>query len=386
MKKLAARCDTVPHSAIRAMVGKSYGMDNVISFAFGEPDFVTPDNIIEEGVRYLKEGRTFYTPNAGIPELRSAIADTYKARGMQYGIDNVIVTLGGMEALLLTMLTLFNEGDEVILSNPYWANYYGMINEVGAAPVLIDVREENGFMFDPDDIRDAITPKTKAILMNFPGNPTGGIATPENLRRIAEIAVENDLYVITDEIYHRLIYTDDKYMSIAELPGMKERTVIIDGCSKAYAMTGWRLGFAVGNKTIIANMIKLQENAAACVFEPVQRAAIEALSGPQDRVDEMVSRYRIRRNIMADGLNTMMDGKITCNEPKGAFYIFANIKNTGLSSEEFCNRLLQEQHVLTVPGNGFGSNGEGFVRLSYATSEDNIREGLRRIRVFLDSL
>ncbi len=386
MKELAFRCGTVPHSAIREIVGMSYGLDNVISFGFGEPDFVTPKPIIDEGIEYLKKGRTFYTPNAGLPELRQIVADSYAPRGMTYSMDNVIITIGCMEALLLTMMVLVNPGDEVIIPNPYWANYYGMVLELGGVPVLVDVREENEFMFDPDDIRKAVTPKTKAILMNFPSNPTGGVATAENIREIASIAIENDLYVITDEVYRRIIYSDERYTSIAEFPGMKERTVIVDGWSKAYAMTGWRIGYAVANREIIGNMIKMQENAASSVFEPVQRAAMRALTGDQGIVDEMVAKYRVRRDLIVDCINSMMDGKITCRKPKGAFYVFANIKNLGIGSREFCVGLLEKKHVVTVPGIGFGSNGEGFIRLSYAVSEETIQAGLERIRDYVQSI
>lgn len=386
MKELANRCEVVPHSAIRAMVGKSYGLDNVISFAFGEPDFVTPKQVIEAGVETLEAGKTFYTPNAGIPELRKALADTYTPRGMDYSEDNVIVTTGGMEALMLTMMVLLDRGDEIIISNPYWANYVGMALEFGAKPVLVDVKEGNGFMFDPDDVEKAITEKTKVILLNFPSNPTGGIATKENLEAIATIAKKHDLYVMTDEVYRKLLYTEEPFTSIGEFPGMKERTVIIDSFSKAYAMTGWRIGYAVGPKPIIDNMIKLQENAVSCVFEAVQRAALKAVTGPQDAVTDMVAQYAKRRHVVIEGINSLLDGKITCSTPKGAFYIFANIKNTGLDSWTFCERLLAEEHVVTVPGAGFGSNGEGFIRLSYATSEENIREGLKRMSRFVKNI
>lgn len=386
MKELATRIRTLKGSAIRRMVGKSYGMDNVISFALGEPDFVTPPHIIDAAIKALKEGKTFYTPNAGIPALRDAIADSYVKRGMSYTRDNVIITVGGTEALLLSALTLFDEGDEVIVSNPYWANYVGLATEMYATPVLVDVDEKNDFIFDPEELEKAITPKTKAIMMNFPSNPTGALATRENLEAIAKIAVAHDLYVITDEMYHRLLYTDDAFVSLAEMPGMKERAVIVDGFSKTYAMTGWRIGYAVGNKDVIAGMIKMQESAVSCVFEPVQLAALAAITGDQQPVADMLKKYKERRALILNGLNTMMDGKITCREPLGAFYVFPNITKTGLSSEEFCNRLLEEQHVVAVPGTGFGSNGEGFVRLSYATSEEKIREGLLRIQSFIRSL
>lgn len=386
MKPLAKRIASVEGSAIRAMVRKSFGLDNVISFAFGEPDFVTPKHIIDAGIECLKQGKTFYTPNAGIPELRDAIAKSYEPRGMEYTRDNVIVTVGGAEALLLSVLTLLDPGDEVIISNPYWANYNGFVSEMYAKPVLVDVYEKNGFMFDPADVEKAITPKTKAILMNFPSNPTGGLATKANLEGLAKVAIDHDIYIITDEMYRRLIYTNDGFTSMAQIPGMKERTIIVDGFSKAYAMTGWRIGFAVANEDIIKGMTKMQENAVSCVFEPVQRAALAALSGSQQCVANMLEHYRNRRKLMMDGLNTMMHGKITCKEPLGAFYMFPNIEGTGLTSKEFSNRLLDEKHVVTVPGTGFGSNGEGFVRMSYATSEENIKEGLKRIQEFVESL
>ena len=386
MKKLAKRCETVPRSAIRKMVGKSYGLDNVISFAFGQPDFTTPKRIIDAGIRSLESGATFYTPNAGLDILREAVAKDFEPRGMHYEKDNVIITVGAMESLTLTMLALVDEGDEVIIQDPCFVNYYGMISSEGGVPVPVQSKEENEFMLDPADVRAAITPKTKAILINFPTNPTGAVATSENLDEIAKIAVEHDLYVISDEMYRKLIYTDDEFVSIAQSDGMSERTLIIDGMSKAYAMTGWRVGYTVGPEEIIANMIKMQENVVSCVFEPVQIAALDALTGDQSVVDEMVDQYRRRRDLMVNGLNGMMGGKITALMPKGAFYIFANIKGTGLSSEEFCNRLLDEKHVVTVPGSGFGPNGEGFVRISYAISEEQIKKGLDRIKDFVESL
>ena len=226
----------------------------------------------------------------------------------------------------------------MIVQDPCFVNYYGMISAEGAVPVPVQSKEENEFMLDPEDVKAAITPKTKAILINFPTNPTGAVATKENLEALAKIAIENDLYVISDEMYRKLIYTEDEFVSIAELPGMKERTIVIDGFSKAYAMTGWRVGYTAAPVQITSNMIKMQENVVSCVFEPAQRAALDAITG------------------------------------------------TGLSSEEFCNRLLEEKHVVTVPGMGFGPKGEGFIRISYATSEENIAEGLKRIQEFVESL
>ncbi len=274
----------------------------------------------------------------------------------------------------------------MIVQDPCFVNYYGMISAEGAVPVPVQSKEENEFMLDPEDVKAAITPKTKAILINCPTNPTGAVATKENLEALAKIAIENDLYVISDEMYRKLIYTEDEFVSIAELPGMKERTIVIDGFSKAYAMTGWRVGYTAAPVQITSNMIKMQENVVSCVFEPAQMAALDAITGDQGVVDEMVEKYRARRDMMVKGLNEMMGGKITALEPKGAFYIFPNITGTGLSSEEFCNRLLEEKHVVTVPGTGFGPKGEGFIRISYATSEENIAEGLKRIQEFVESL
>ncbi|MBQ2063344.1 MAG: pyridoxal phosphate-dependent aminotransferase [Firmicutes bacterium] len=386
MKPLATRCSTVPRSAIRAIVGKSYGMENVISFGFGQPDFTTPERIIKAGIKSLENGETFYTPNAGCDYLRAAIADEYVSRGMKYGPENVIITVGGAEALCLTMLALVDAGDEVILQDPCFANYIGMVRANGGIPVPVACTEENDFMMTAEDLKAAITPKTKAVLLNYPSNPTGAVATKENLEEVCKVCVENDLYVITDEMYKRLIYTEDKFYSPAEFPDMKERTIIVDGFSKAYAMTGWRVGYACGPEEIINNMIKMNENVVSCVNEAAQRAAYDALTGDQSVVDEMVEKYVRRRDLMVKMINENMGGKMTARTPKGAFYVFANIKKTGLTSEEFCYRLLEEKHVVTVPGTGFGDSGEGFVRFSYATSEENIEEGLKRIQAFIESL
>jgi aminotransferase len=361
-------------------------MDNVISFGFGQPDFTTPERIIKAGIKSMENGETFYTPNAGCDYLRAAIADEYKERGMDYGVENVIITVGGAEALCLTMLALIDEGDEVILQDPCFANYHGMVLSNGGVPVPVQCTEENEFMMTPEDLQKAITPKTKAVLLNYPSNPTGAVATRENLEEMAKVIVDNDLYVITDEMYKRLIYTEDKFYSIAEFPGMKERTIIVDGFSKAYAMTGWRVGYAVAPEEITNNMIKMNENVVSCVNEAAQRAAYDALTGDQSVVDEMVVKYKNRRDLMVKMINENMGGKMSARTPKGAFYVFANIKKTGLTSEEFCYRLLEEKHVVTVPGTGFGPCGEGFVRFSYATSEENIEKGLNRIADFVASL
>ena len=275
-------------------------------------------------------------------------------------------------------------GDEVLLPDPGWANYKGLMMQVGAVPVPVKVTEENGFMYNVDDLRAAITPKTKMILINSPANPTGGVASAENLRQIADLANEKNLYILADEIYRELLWDDEPYTSIASFPGMKDRTIVVDGFSKKYAMTGFRLAYSAAPEEMTATMTKLLENVLSSVNEGVQWGGVAALTGSQDYVEEMKRQYRRRREIIVNGLNAI--DKLSCMEPKGAFYAFANISRTGLKSRDFAIRLLQEKHVVVVPGTGFGEGGEGFVRLSYATSEETIREGLKRINEFVESL
>lgn len=384
MLSVSKKSAAIPQSAIRKMAGAARGMENVISFAIGEPDFTTPGEIIQAGIKTLEAGETHYTPNAGLPSLLEAVADNYKARGFEYEPSEVIITAGAMEALFLSMLAILDPGDEVIISNPYWTNYYGMILQVGAKPVLVNAYEKDGFMFDAEELRKAVNAKTKAILINSPANPTGGVASRKTLQDIAALAKEKDIFIISDEIYKHIIYTGEEYVSIASFAGMKERTIIIDGFSKAYAMTGWRIGYAAGPETVIKTMIKLQENVVSCVSAVAQNAAVAALTGSQKPVADMAAQYAKRRRLIIDGLNQM--DKISCIEPKGAFYAFPNITKTGLTSEEFAMRLLNEKQVIVVPGNGFGPGGEGFIRVSYATSEENIRIGLKRMKEFVESL
>ena len=384
MPEVSRTSAVMPRSAIREMAALATGMDNVVSLVFGEPDFYTPQNIIDAGIKALERKETHYTPNAGIMCLREAIAETYKPRNMCYSAEEILVTSGAVNALLLAMMAVVEHGDEVIISDPSWSNYLGMVMQVGGKPVPVQVYEQNGFMYDINDLRKAITSKTKAIVLNSPSNPTGGVASKENLEAIAKLAVEKDLFIITDEIYRQLIYTGEEYTSIASFEGMKERTIIIDGFSKAYAMTGWRIGYAASDKNIIAIMTKLLENVVSCVNSVAQYAALEAIKGSQEPVAQMREQYKKRRDIIVAGLNSIKG--ISCIMPKGAFYAFPNISKTGLTSKEFATRLLNEKHVVTVPGIGFGEGGEGFIRLSYATSEENIRESLKRIREFVESI
>lgn len=384
MSFVSEKSKKTPRSVIREMFAMQTGLTDVVSFALGEPDFTSPKHIIDATVASFQRGETHYTPNAGIPALREAVARSYQERGLNYKPEEILIGSGAISVLCLACTAILDIGDEVLLPDPGWANYSGLIMQVGAVPVPVRVKEANGFMYDLEDLRAAITPKTKMILINSPSNPTGGVASAENLRQIADLAKEKDLYVLTDEIYHELLWSDEPYTSIASFPGMKERTLIVDGFSKKYAMTGFRLGYGAGPEEVIATMTKLLENVLSSVNEGIQWGGVAALTGDQSPVEEMKEQYRRRRQIIVEGLNAI--DRISCLAPMGAFYAFPNISQTGLSSRDFAIRLLKEKHTVVVPGTGFGEGGEGFVRISYATSEENIREGLKRIAEFVASL
>ena len=384
MSFISNKSQKTPHSVIREMFALQTGLDNVISFALGEPDFTAPQHVIDATVASLQRGETHYTPNAGIPALRQAVSDLYKRRGLDYKPSEVLIGAGAISMLNLACTAMLDIGDEVLVPDPGWANYVGLMMQVGAVPVPIRLKEENGFMYDVADLQAALTPKTKMILLNSPSNPTGGVASADNLRQIADFAKANDLYILTDEIYRELLWDDEPYTSIASFPGMKERTVVVDGFSKTYAMTGMRLAWAVAPEEVIVVMTKLLENVLSSVNEGMQWGGVAALNGSQECVEEMKRQYRRRREIIVGGLNDMKG--VSCLMPKGAFYAFPNISKLGIPSREFAMRLLKEKHVVVVPGTGFGEGGEGFVRLAYATSEDNIREGLRRMKEFVESL
>ena len=384
MSFISNKSQKTPHSVIREMFALQTGLDNVISFALGEPDFTAPQHVIDATVASLQRGETHYTPNAGIPALRQAVSDLYKRRGLDYKPSEVLIGAGAISMLNIACTAMLDIGDEVLVPDPGWANYVGLMMQVGAVPVPIHLKEENGFMYDVADLQAALTPKTKMILLNSPSNPTGGVASADNLRQIADFAKANDLYILTDEIYRELLWDDEPYTSIASFPGMKERTVVVDGFSKTYAMTGMRLAWAVAPEEVIVVMTKLLENVLSSVNEGMQWGGVAALNGSQECVEEMKRQYRRRREIIVGGLNDMKG--VSCLMPKGAFYAFPNISKLGIPSREFAMRLLKEKHVVVVPGTGFGDGGEGFVRLAYATSEDNIREGLRRMKEFVESL
>lgn len=386
MVQVSKIAQEIQGSTIRKMFNMASNMTDTVSFALGEPDFTTSKNIIDAACRAYQEGLTHYTLNAGILPLRQAIAKKLKRKN-NVDIDpetEIMVTAGGMEALMLVMMVALNPGDEVIVSDPFWTNHPSQVLMCGATPRFVKVYEEDGFVYNPDNVRKAINKNTKAILINSPANPTGGVASREILEELARIATEHDLLVITDEVYQHLIYDDEEFVSIASFPGMKERSVIIDSFSKAYAMTGWRIGYAAGCREILKNMIKLHENVVSCINTSSQYGAIEAIEGPQDYLKFMLDKYSIRRKLIVEGINSIE--KLSCIKPKGAFYAFPNITRTGLSSEEFAVELLKKTGVVTVPGSGFGEAGEGFIRISYATSEENIKEGLKRIKGFVEGL
>ncbi len=350
---------------------------SVVHFEIGEPDFNTPENIKQAGIKAIQDNFTHYSPAQGVLELREAVAEYIsKTRNIPVDPAEVVITPGGKDVILFTTMALLDEGDEAIYPNPGYPIYESAIKIAGATPVPMPLLEENGFAFDREQFKKLITPKTKLIIINSPGNPTGGILSKEDLQFIADIAIKNDIMVLSDEIYSRIIY-EGEFQSISSLPGMKERTIILDGFSKTYAMTGWRLGYAVTTKEIAEQFTKLATNSFSCVTTFVQMAGIEALKGPQDDVEMMRKKYEERRNLIINGLNKIPGFSVKM--PKGAFYAFANITGTGMTSKEISDYLLNEAGVATLPGTSFGKYGEGFIRFSYATSLDNIREGLKRV-------
>lgn len=367
-----------PRSGIRRMFDLAAGYEGVVSLCLGEPNFDTPSHIVEVAKEALDQGLTHYTPNAGLVELRQAIADKYKREyGLEYSEDNVMITVGAMEALYLAMATTVNPGDEVIVPDPCFPAYLGQIMMLGAKAVPVSVREENEFKLQAADVEQAITPNTKAILLNSPSNPLGSVLEKDDLEALAQVAMQHNLVVYSDEVYERIIYDGYFHYSIAQLPEMQERTIVINSFSKTYAMTGWRVGYLLGDKHIVQHMPKLQEGIAACVPAFVQQAAVAALNGPDEPIYQMLNDYTRRRSILIEGLNQIPG--FHCQKSPGTFYAFPNISAFGKTSQEFAEELLKEAGVVTVPGSAFGRMGEGFLRLSFANSDDNLREAVHRI-------
>ncbi len=371
-------------SGIRKFFDIVSEMPDAISLGVGEPDFDTPWPVREEGIYALEKGRTFYTSNAGLKELRNEItAYMQRQYNLEYDpVHEVIVTVGGSEAIDVALRCMINPGDEVIIPQPSYVSYLPCAVMADAVPVALELKEENDFKLTKEDLLSAITDKTKVLVMPFPNNPTGAIMTREELAQIVPIIIEKDIFVISDEIYAALTY-GTKHCSIAEFDGMKERTIVINGFSKTFAMTGWRLGYACGPANIIKEMTKLHQFAIMCAPTNSQFAAVEALRSCDNEVNKMVDAYDQRRRFLLNELNEMgMD----CFEPFGAFYIFPSIKKFGMTSDEFANRLLREEKLAVVPGTAFGASGEGFVRISYAYSIENLKEGIKRIKHFIQNL
>ena len=378
---LAPAAKEMRPSGIRKFFDLAADMPHCISLGVGEPDFKTPWSIRDAGIRSLEQGKTKYTANAGIKELRAEIC-RYLARRMEleYQPENVLVTVGGSEAIDLTIRALVSPGEEVIIPEPCFVCYEPITQLTGGVPVPIATKAEDEFRLTPEALRAAITPRTKLLVLPFPNNPTGAVMDRESLEAIAEVLRGTDIMVLSDEIYAELTYGLDRHVSIASLPGMKERTIVVNGFSKAYAMTGWRLGYAVGPQPVIAVMTKIHQSCIMSAPTTSQYAAITALRSCDDEIEIMRDEYNRRRRYVVRALNDM---GLTCFEPRGAFYVFPCIRVSGLTSEEFCERLLREQEVAIVPGDAFGASGEGFARISYAYSVDHLETAMRRIRRFL---
>lgn len=381
---LSDKVVTLKPSGIRKFFDIVSEMKDAISLGVGEPDFETPWHIRDEGIYALEKGRTFYTSNSGLKELRQEIAN-YQKRTQNIDYDpmsEIIVTVGGSEAIDIGLRALINPGDEVIIPQPSYVSYEPCAILADATPVIINLKAENEFRLTAQELREAITDKTKILILPYPNNPTGAIMEQKDLEEISEVIIEKNLLVMSDEIYSALTYKGN-HVSIASLPGMKERTILINGFSKAYAMTGWRLGYACAPAEIIEQMTKIHQYAIMCAPTTSQYAAVEALRKGDKDVEEMRKAYNQRRRFL---INEFKEMNLECFEPYGAFYVFPCIKEFGMTSEEFATRFLEEQKVAAVPGNAFGESGEGFLRISYAYSLDNLKEAISRLKQFVTKL
>lgn len=381
---LSKTIKTIEPSGIRKFFDIVSEMEDAISLGVGEPDFDTPWHIRDEGIYSLEKGRTFYTSNAGLKELKIEISKYLDRKyGMKYNYNNeIMVTVGGSEGIDMALRAMLDPGDEVIIPQPSYVSYEPCTVLAGGKPVIVELKEENEFRLTAEELEEAITPKSKILIMPFPNNPTGAVMELNDIEAIAKVVKEHDLYVITDEIYSELTYLE-KHVSIASLPGMKERCVLINGFSKAYAMTGWRLGYACAPKEILSQMLKIHQFAIMCAPTTSQYAAVEAMKNGDADVVQMRDQYNERRRYLLHRLKNM---GLKCFEPFGAFYIFPSIKEFGMTSDEFATELLNSKKVAVVPGTAFGKSGEGFVRISYAYSIDDLKTALGRIEEFVNEL
>ncbi len=384
-KHLNNTIQQVKPSGIRKFFDIAVEMDNVISLSIGEPDFQTPWHIREAGITSLEKGKTWYSPNRGFADLRKEISNYYDRRfNVLYNPDTqIVVTVGGSEAIDVAFRTTVNQGDEVIIPQPAFVCYEPLVEMAGGVPIIINTKMENQFRLTKEELEKVITEKSKILILPFPNNPTGAIMERQDLEEIAQLVIKHNMIVISDEIYGELTYGGKHHVSIAEIPGMKERTIIISGFSKAYAMTGWRLGYALGPVPIVEEMTKLHQYGIMSAPTTAQYAAIEALKNGDEDIAEMRADYDMRRRLVVGKLNEI---GLTCFEPLGAFYTFPCIKSTGLSSDEFATRLVKEKRVAVVPGTAFGASGEGYIRISYAQSLNNIKIALKRIEEFVKEI
>lgn len=382
---LSDKITTIKPSGIRKFFDLVSEMKDAISLGVGEPDFDTPWRIREEGIYTLENGKTYYTSNSGLMDLRIEISRYLERRfGLNYDAEKeIIVTVGGSEGIDLAFRAMLNPGDEVIIPEPCYVSYVPCVTLADGVPVTINLKEENDFKLTKEQLLSAITPRTKILVLAFPNNPTGAVMTKEELEEIAEVVKEKDIFVVSDEIYAELSYGNTRHCSIASIDGMKERTIVINGFSKAHAMTGWRLGYACGPEVIIKQMLKIHQFAIMCAPTNSQYAAVEALRECDDAVEEMRNEYDRRRRFMLSKLRGM---GLKVFEPYGAFYIFPNIAEFGLTSDEFATRFLTEEKVAVVPGTAFGDCGEGFLRMSYASSLSNLKTAMERLEKFIDRL
>lgn len=382
---LSDKITTIKPSGIRKFFDLVSEMKDAISLGVGEPDFDTPWRIREEGIYTLEKGKTYYTSNSGLMDLRIEISRYLDRRfGLNYDAEKeIIVTVGGSEGIDLAFRAMLNPGDEVIIPEPCYVSYVPCVTLADGVPVTINLKEENDFKLTKEQLLSAITPKTKILVLAFPNNPTGAVMTREELEEIAEVVKEKDIFVVSDEIYAELSYGNARHCSIASIEGMKERTIVINGFSKAHAMTGWRLGYACGPEVIIKQMLKIHQFAIMCAPTNSQYAAVEALRECDDAVEEMRNEYDRRRRFMLSKLRGM---GLKVFEPYGAFYIFPNIAEFGLTSDEFATRFLTEEKVAVVPGTAFGDCGEGFLRMSYASSLSNLKTAMERLEQFINRL
>lgn len=382
---LSEKVCNIKFSGIRKFFDIAASVKDVISLSVGEPDFKTPFAIRKEAIRTLEKGRTNYTSNAGLETLREAISD-YLDLTIHTKYDpkhEIIITVGGSEAIDAAFRAILNPGDEVLVPEPSFVCYGPLVEMADGVSVPIETKAENNFKLTAEQVLEKLTPKTKALVLPFPNNPTGAVMRRSDLEKIAEVIRDRNIIVISDEIYSELTYGNEKHVSIAEIEGMKERTIVINGFSKAFAMTGWRLGYAAGPAPIITQMLKIHQYGIMCSPTVSQYAAVTAMRDCREDVEYMVSEYDMRRRLIVNGFNEM---GLTCFEPEGAFYVFPCIKSTGLTSQEFCQRLIFEKKVAVVPGDAFGDCGEGFIRVSYAYSINHIMLALKRIKEFLDEL